>query len=166
VVQVGRQVLAQAGAWLTFVEIPLKSMGTLRVVDDTRARLAAGKWWQACPIKVPEFRSQSTEGSLSQLTITLPNVSRTAAAFLEAGELQGRTLSMWLQMEEWVDRSGGTEDFVEALAERHTILSAQMDEKSVTLTCGHPASQGRVPRRVFDKTVAPIFSSRSTGGVA
>ena len=165
--QIARSTLVASsagGAWLLFVEIPTKTLGTIRVVDDVRARYAAGKWWQACAIAIPDFREQSAEGALGQVTVTIPNVRRIAAAFLEAGELQGQRLGAWFQLEEWVDQSGGEEGFVEALGESHVIIAATVTEKEVTLTCGHPAGQARVPRRVFDKSVAPIFASRTAGG--
>lgn len=159
-------VASSAGAWLMFVQIPLKTLGTVRIVDDKRAWYAAGKWWQACPIVIPEWREQSTDGSLGSITMTIPNVGRIAGALLETGELQGQTLTAWFQLEAWAKQSSGEEPFVEALSESHLILSAAASEKSVTLTCGHPSSRARVPRRVFDGSVAPIFASRTFGGGA
>ena len=161
---VARQTLLSDKAWMLFVEIPLRTPGTIRVVRWPRAVFGASKWWQACQVEIDQTVEESTEGALPQVQVVLPNISRIASAYLEAEEIQGRRLTFWLQHESTVFADSGDAPFIDTLRFRYRVLSATATERVVQLTCGHPAAATRVPARVFDQSIAPIFASRTIGG--
>ncbi len=154
-----RQLLADEQAWLWFVELRRRSDGFFyRLVESQRKVTANGKLWIPTSLKVG-VPAESEDGSIAELTVSLPNVGQMAIAELEAGEVQGQPLTVWAQHESTFAT------FTTSLRWTARVLKATASEGAVVLSAGHPSQLQRLPRRVFDQRVAPIFATRSGGGV-
>jgi hypothetical protein len=156
-----RSLLADDRAWLWFVELPRKSGGVYRLVDNTRKVTANSKLWVPTSLKI-EVPAENSDGSIAELAITLPNVARIAVAELEAGEIQGQIITLRAE-HQLADGTFGA--FTNTLRWRARVIKATATEQVVQISAGHPASLQRLPLRVFDPSVAPIFATRSGGGV-
>jgi hypothetical protein len=146
---VARALLAQSDAWLMFCEVPLTTGAFFRLVRARRHVQADAKVWQAAAMKI-ELPSEDAEGSLGEVAIAIPNVSRLPMAYVEvSGELLGQTVTLQLAHE-----SNGFA-FEPGLRWTHVITRARANEKVIHFTAGHEASTMRVPSRVFDRTNFP-----------
>lgn len=146
---VARSALAQSQGWLLFVEIPRKAGGDYRLVQDNRHRSGDGKVWQAASIEV-ELPEETSEGTLGELVLTIPNISRLPMAAVELDdELLGQTVTAWLQHESSLD------EFTDGLSWVHTVLRCRADESVVRLECGHPAAVLRIPGVRFTRENFP-----------
>jgi hypothetical protein len=145
--QIARNILAQGKGFFLFVEVPSVSGGFFRLVRNNRPLSADGKVWQAAEmgITIPE---ETADGSLGQLAITIPNVSRVPLALIESGDILGQDLTLWLQHENTFSA------FVPGLSWQHRAVKASGNER-IAITCGHPAGLLRVPFPVYDRTEFP-----------
>lgn len=147
--QIARRVLFQDKAWLFFVEIPAPGGAFFRLVRSSRHTEADGKVWQAASIEIG-LPAEDAEGSLGELSLAVPNVSRLPITYVEVdGYPLGRTLTVWLQHESSLSA------FEPSLSWSHVVLRARADERALVLDCGHPAEVQRVPSRRFDRVRFP-----------
>jgi hypothetical protein len=146
-IQVARLALMQDRAWLLFVEVPTKSGGFFRIVRSKRHQVQDGKLWQACELGV-ELPEEDAQGTLGEMELTIPNVSRLPMSYLEIdGELLGQRVSVWLALE--------GQPFSPAGKWEHVALSGSARERTVRIRCGHPAESSQVPTRRFDRQNFP-----------
>lgn len=147
--QIARRVLQQDKAWLFFVELEAAPGSFFRLVKSRRATEADGKVWQPASIEI-ELPGEDADGSLGELAITLPNVSRVPMAYVEVDHLiLGADVTVYLQHEQSLAA------FEPSLSWEHVVLSARATERSMRLQCGHPAEIHRVPRVRFERGTFP-----------
>jgi len=120
----------------------------IRLVHWNRHVEAFGVWWQRVDanITLPE---ENVSGALGTATITVPNVSRIVTAYVEAGELLGRTMEVYLQHE------SDLTDLVTENGWQMTILNAEGGELDATLEAGHPAEIMQIPQTVYTREEYP-----------
>ncbi len=153
-----RNALANAKAWLLFVEIPRKAGGYFRMVANPRHTTGDGKVWQAASFTV-ELPSESLEGSRGSMTVTLPNVSRLAMAEVEVNnEILGQDVTCWLQHE------SALTTFSPALSWKQVATKVVATERELAITCEAPSGLLKVPTRRFEKKRWPLLVPRA--GVA
>jgi hypothetical protein len=152
---IARHLLMSDSAWLLFVEIPTSGEGFFRLVRNGRHLAANGVTWQACSLEI-ELPAEDAEGSLGQLVVSLPNVSRIPMAYVELddpatgrGEILGYPITCWLQ------HQSALAVFDPALSWRHTAVAAEASETVMKLECHHPAGAQRAPGRVFTRAEFP-----------
>lgn len=146
--QLARRILEQEKAWLFFLEIPAPA-GFFRLVKSVRHVVADGKTWQAASIEI-EPPPEDAEGSLGELVVRVPNVSRVPIAYVEVdGAILGQTLTVWLQHESSLSA------FEPSLSWSHVVIAARATEQTLQLSCGHPAEIARVPSRRFERAAFP-----------
>lgn len=144
---VARHLLAQGQAWLLFIEIPLFSGGSFRLVRNTRHVQANGYIWQAASMVI-DLPAEEADGSLGSLAISVPNVSRLPISYVEVSdELLGAEMTCQLAHE------GNMATFEPGLSWRHLITTAVATEQALRIESQHPAAITRVPSRIFDRTV-------------
>jgi hypothetical protein len=78
-------------------------------------------------------------------------VSRIVTAYVEAGELLGRTMEVYLQHESELE---GGELSIEN-GWQMTILNAEGGELDATLEAGHPAEIMQIPQTVYTREEYP-----------
>jgi len=145
--QVARLALFSDQAWLLYVEITRAAGGYFRLVRSQRHQTTTdGRVWQACAIDIvlPE---EDAEGSLGDLRLTLPNVSRVPGAYIENGDILNQRVTCYLGLE--------GQALSPALSWTHRVGAARVRARTVTLTCDHPANQQTVPRGRFDRQSFP-----------
>lgn len=155
---IARNLLASVDGWVWFVEIDRASGGVHRLCDHPKWLLANGKKWVACQLVI-ELAEEAADGGATDVSVTIPNVSRLATAELEAAEVQGQEIRIWAEL------LSDLASFREVLKYTLTIKQAVANEASVTLTCGHALQLDRIPHRTFDASVAPVFGTTSGGAV-
>lgn len=156
-IQIARHVLANELAWFFFVEIPRRSGGSFRLVNNNRHVTADGKFWQAASFDI-ELPAEDAGGSLGEATFVLQDVSRLAIALIEIdGELVGQTAVFAVQHESNL----GT--FDPALEWSMVIKAVEVSERTVKAECGHPAMVARVPSRVFSRAQFPQLLATGAG---
>lgn len=145
-----RALLASDQAWLTFVEVPRKAGGFYRLVDNTRhVQSADGRVWQAASILV-ELPDEEPDGSQTDLSLTIPNVSRLPMAAVEAeGELLGQVVKVWMA------HQSNAFAFSDGLAWQHRIVRVRADESAMTVECGPPDVGLLAPSERFDRRQFP-----------
>lgn len=151
-----RSRLAHAEGWRTFVEIESVVPGRyFRLVDDNRHLHADAKLWQACGLDVtlPEM---SVEGTLGELTVSIPNISRLPLAYAEAeNDIIGCKVTAW------VAHSANLATFAggNAFDFRHVCTAVRASEERFEITCRHLAAGGvggrKVPHRRYDRRAFP-----------
>lgn len=152
---VARQVLGQSLGWLMFVEVPRVAGGYYRLVQSERHWSGDGKVWQAASISL-DLPDEDRDGSLAELALTIPNVSRLPMAAVELdGELLGQDVTVWLQ------HAGSLSTFTPALSWRHRILRVSANEAALRCVCGHPAALTQVPKRRFTRGSFPMLLRRA-----
>lgn len=144
--QIARHVLAQANGWFLFVEVPsvLSPGAFYRLVRNTHPIAANGVTWQAANVEIT-LPEENASGDLGDLKISLPNESRLPIALIEAGDILGQQIRVFLQPTE------AFAAFVPDLSWVHTAVRANATDAAVTVECGHPAELLRVPFPVFDR---------------
>lgn len=148
-VMVARSILSDAQGWFMFVEIERSDGSFYRLVDNNRHLEADGKVWQAASIKLgmPE---ENIDGTLGQLTLTIPNVSRLPMAAVELDdELLGQVVRVWFAHESFLDT------FDPALLWVHEGAKVKANAAELTLTCGHPSAGKRIPAVRFTRANFP-----------
>lgn len=152
--QVARHVIAQAKAWIVFIEIPVKSppgpaSTFFRLVAGPKHLRAGGRLWQAASVKA-DLPAEELDGSLGSIRIELPNISRVPMAYIEAQDyLLGQPLTVYIQHE------GSLATLHPALSFTQIILRATANERVMTLECGHAADIEQVPMGVYDRFAYP-----------
>lgn len=142
-----RLALMSDAAWLLYVQIGRKAGGYFRLVKSERHQTTTdGRVWQAASLDIvlPE---EDAEGTLGDLKVTLPNVSRIAVAYLEQGDIIGQTLTCTLGL--------AGQPLLAALTWQHLISGAKVRARTCVLACDHPANVQQVPRGVFDRASFP-----------
>lgn len=144
--QVARNVLHSSDAFLFCVEVPCVAGGFYRLVKNSRHLTVGSKTFSAASIEI-NIPDEVSDGSLSEGSITIPNVSRLPMAAVEIdGELRGQTITWWLVS------TADVSALPAGLSWRQTILTAIATERTMTLECGHAANIRKVPGRIFDRT--------------
>ena len=157
-VMVARSILSDAQGWFMFVEISRTDGNFFRLCDNNRHMEANGKIWQAASIKL-SMPEENIDGTLGQLTLTIPNVSRLPMAAVEVdGELLGQTVRVWFAHE------SSLATFDPALLWVHEGAKVKANAAELTLTCGHPSAGKRIPAVRFNRTNFPQLLPQ--GGVA
>lgn len=159
-----RKALSDSAGWVWFIQIGRKGGGFYRLASTTRAVRAGpggGVWYQgagpgALGVTPP---AESADGAAGELTITIPTVSRSAVAEFEQRLILGQTLTIQAAHE------SDLVNLPEGLRWSLTITKAAAAERGVKITAGHPLTFLRVPRRVFDGKVSPVFATTSGGAV-
>lgn len=144
--QVARFALMSDKAWLLYVLIPRRSGGEYRLVRSMRHQRASNKLWLASSIEI-QVPDEDSEGTLGQLTLAVPNVSRIPMQLLEEKEILGQTITCWLCIE--------GQDLSAILSWQHTALKALAREPAVQVTCGHAAENQQVPSLRYNRVNFP-----------
>ena len=140
-----RRLLNFDAGWLTFVEIQLASGNYVRLVENPQHLRANGVNWQACDMKV-QLPLEDIDGTLGNVLITVPNVSREVLRLVEVDELLGRPLVAWIANAKLLD------SFDAAFSWSHVTLDATASEKTATVQCGHPAEQLIAPGPTYRRS--------------
>ena len=162
-----RKTLSDARGWVWLVEITRAASvggGAYRLSSAGRAiRVGSGdgKIYQGVGPNVLGVSppTESADGAAGELSVTIPTVGSVAIAELEARAIQGQTLTIQAAHE------SDLANLPDGLRWSLTIVKAAAAEKGVKITAGHPLTFVRVPRRVFDASVAPVFAGVSGGAV-
>lgn len=157
--------LTSTDGWVWLLECPVAGGGGVyRLCDGARPLLGddgsgAGPRWYVPTTLAIDVPREGSDGAIGELTVTLPSVARVAVAELEARRIQGQVLTVR------AERLRALPTFEGVLAWRHRVLRATAGETGVQLTCGHPAQLQRLPRRVFDGSVAPLYTTTTGGAI-
>lgn len=150
-IQVARHLLATDQGWVLLVEVPLRTLGTFRLVKGSHHLEVGGYAWQAAGITL-ELPPEDAEGSLGEVVVTLPNASRVPMAYIEAvDEVLGQVLTCHL----WNTALDPADAPQSALSWKAKILKSVATVKAVRLECGHPAQAQRAPGPVFGRDRFP-----------
>lgn len=155
-----RNQLSSEAGWTWFIEISRAAAaggGKYRLCDADRKISANGKTWVPAALRV-DTPPETSDGAIGEMSVTIPNVSRVAIGELEAGNLQGRPITVRLEHE------SDFASFRGALEWSMLITKATATAATVTLSCSHPLALDRMPARVFDRSVAPAFGTQASGG--
>jgi hypothetical protein len=152
--------LIDTGQWILFVEVPRLAGGYYRLVKGDRnveaaAASAGGSTvkWVAAAIEVGP-PDEDADGTLGDLSLSIPNPSRLAMAAVEAeGELLGQTVTLTLAHSDLLPSLAG------AVTWRHTIVRAEITEAVARFTCGHEGAGMSVPSGVIDRFSFPQVGS-------
>lgn len=136
--------------WRLFVEIPSTVSGSFRLVDDNRHCEADGKVWQAAGI-VLSLPEEELEGTLGEVRLSIPNISRLPLAHVETGDILGQSLTAWIA------HSANLASFASgnALRFEHRIVKADCTEKVMTLSCRHVVAGMTLPRGRYTREQFP-----------
>lgn len=138
-----RQVLADAGGWLMFVEIESqRSPGKFyRLVASDRHWQADGKSWQACEMGV-EVGEEGSDAARSDAAVTLSNVSRLAVAAAELDDdLNGSVLTAYFaHSTNLASFAGGN-----CYAQTHRVVRVRATETTARLECAAVYGGRQVP---------------------
>lgn len=146
-----RRLMHSDQAWLWLVEVESASPGKFfRLAGVGRHVVAEGQVWQACSLKV-DAPQESSDGSIGEGSITIPNVSRLPLAFVEDGDLIGQPLRLILAHE--------SDLTVLAISWSVLILRARIDARAAIFDIGSPAEVERVPSRIMDRRAFPQLLS-------
>ena len=150
--------LTRADGWVWFVEISRKGGGKYRLCDNAVHLAANGLKWVACGMdfQTPE---ESSDGQIGEFILSVPNVSRAASGAFE------RDLIIDQRVTVWAEHEADFASFREALVWRLVARKAVVNEAKADITCGHPLGIERLPPRVFDASVAPVFAATPGGSV-
>ena len=155
--QVATRVLHAADGFLVFVQVPLSGGDEIRLVRNTAPVNANSAIWEPCSlaVSVPE---EDAEGSLGEMSFTIPNVSLQVAAVIESGELDGALATVWIQ------NVRNFAAFDPAAKWTHRITEYRVREPEATFGCKHPADPIQFPiRTITRKHFARLV--RDGGGV-
>lgn len=115
-------------AWLELWDVQLNDTEAIYIVNHSTSVTFNSKTYQPFPIGRLE-RSEDSEGTIPELSITVTNVDRVITEYLEAGDLLNRTVNMWLVNSNHLSTS-------HALFYTYKIQNATMNEESVTFILG------------------------------
>jgi len=147
---VARSLLADTGAWLTFMEVELAPGQFARLVSDSVNRVAGGFTWQAAAMTIDGI-GEDASSPLAQLRVSISNLSGLPMVWIDGlGGVLGNGVTLWLAYE------GDLPTLPDFLKFTHTALQATCTTKTATLELGHPAQLQRAlgdrySRRVFQQ---------------
>jgi hypothetical protein len=140
--------------------------GVFRLAKSREHVSAGGHVWQAASIPELLLPGESGDGSLGQTVVTIGDVSRIAAAYVEldagdgSGWIFGRPLSVYLVSE--ADLANPV-----AVIKDAPIVRATVGERSVRLTAGVGIEGMVVPWPVYDRANFPqLLPSGGGAGLA
>lgn len=128
--------------------------GVFRLARSKEHIVAGGFVWQACSMPELSLPGENSDGALGQTVVTIGDVSRTAAAYVElddadgSGYLFGRPLSVYLVSEADLDNPL-------AIVSGAPIVSARVTERGVRVTAGVGAEFMAVPYPVYERSDFP-----------
>jgi len=165
--QVARHLIESKDPWLLFVEVESKSRpgSFFRLVNNTRNIEADGKRWMATTMKI-ELPEESGEGTLGQLRIAIPNISRIPMAFVEGGEGEDDLIDQPVTVTLAYAANLDSVNFAGSPSWRHVITEAVCDEQTAVFVCGHPAGIRMAPGPTYDRVSYPqLLPSAGQGSV-
>lgn len=140
--------LSGTGAWLTLIELSVTDALTLYLTPNPAPVTFASQTYMPFPVQIDSSK-QDASGGLSVLSVHLGNVTRELSAYLEANDLNGRTVDVKRVHQQHLSDPTALVDH-----ERYEITAVQIvGDEFAKFTMGHDRLlTHEVPGRRFYRT--------------
>lgn len=118
-------------AWLRLLDAVINSTTTLHLVPNPASVVFDGTTYQPFPFQVNEVKTDS-RGGLSDVEVSLSNVTRDIGAYVEANDLRGQRVRYRGVHSANLDPASKT-----AFDEEYEITQIRVTDQAVVVTLGH-----------------------------